>query len=294
MRRILKWAGVLALVLLVVTGAGIGFAWWSAELAMARVYTTSDPPLQLPSDPAAIAHGRHLFDTRGCGECHDALGQGRLVADVDLLARLVAPNITPPALLARGYDADRIAAAIRHAVRADGTPLMFMPSGDWSELSDADTAALVAYMATLPASSNEPGSSEARVLGRVLRLVGAFPLLPAERIDHAPRVREAPAAVVSVAFGEYVARTCTGCHGGDFAGGPAHEPGRPPIANLTPAALGEWSEADFLRAMREGRRPDGRELDPSMPWKVVGRMTDTELRATWLYLQQLPAVAARG
>jgi hypothetical protein len=27
-----------------------------------------------------------------------------------------------------------------------------------------------------------------------------------------------------------------------------------------------------------------------MPWPTVGRMTDDELRAIWLYLQSVPAV----
>ena len=56
-------------------------------------------------------------------------------------------------------------------------------------------------------------------------------------------------------------------------------------ANLTPEAIGDWTEADFFRAMREGRRPDGRGLDPFMPWRSFSAMSDTELSALWLYLQ---------
>jgi hypothetical protein len=70
-------------------------------------------------------------------------------------------------------------------------------------------------------------------------------------------------------------------------------PAEPPYpANLTPdvaTGLGQWSEADFLRVFREGKRPDGSEIKPPMPWQAMGHMTDNELKAIWLYLQSVPA-----
>jgi hypothetical protein len=63
-------------------------------------------------------------------------------------------------------------------------------------------------------------------------------------------------------------------------------------ANLTPdgaTGLGDWTEADFIRALREGKRPDGSSLSPQMPWMAFGQMNDTELKALWLYLQSVPA-----
>ena len=68
----------------------------------------------------------------------------------------------------------------------------------------------------------------------------------------------------------------------------AGPPGLPPAANLTPAGIGRWTEADFARAVRNGRRPDGRQLDEFMPWKVFGGMTDAEIHALWRYLQSVP------
>ena len=72
-------------------------------------------------------------------------------------------------------------------------------------------------------------------------------------------------------------------------------PGTPPefpdAANLTPHADGlkDWTQADFVRAIREGKRPDGRVLNTFMPWPVMKQMSDTELAAIWAYLQTLPA-----
>ena len=37
-----------------------------------------------------------------------------------------------------------------------------------------------------------------------------------------------------------------------------------------------------------GQAPDGVALKVPMPWKTIGRMTDDELHALWLYLQSVP------
>ncbi len=74
---------------------------------------------------------------------------------------------------------------------------------------------------------------------------------------------------------------------------PGTPPSFPDAANLTPAALGSWQLADFRRALREGKRPDGSAIDPFMPWQAMGRMSDEELAAVWAYLQTLPPVASK-
>jgi mono/diheme cytochrome c family protein len=292
MRRVLKFVGGVLLVALLGLAGVFAWAWQRSEAGLARRYAVADPPLQLPGDAVSLARGRHLFETRGCNDCHAAGGVGALVMDAGPVVRVVAPNITPAQLAARGYDAAAIAAAIRHGVRPDGTPLVFMPSHDYATLGDEDTAALVAYLATLPDSGHEPGAIEVRPLGRVLYALGRLPLLPAEMIDHAPRERQAPPVGETIDYGRYVAAVCTGCHGADFAGGAPLALGAPPVANLTPAALGDWRESDFFRVMREGVRPDGRALHPMMPWKAFSTMTETELRAIWLHLRSLPPVAS--
>lgn len=294
MRKVLK--GIGAVLALAVLGLALlfGWAWQRSEAGLARRYAVADAPLVLPTDAAALAHGRHLFESRGCDECHAAGGVGALVMDAGPVARVVAPNITPARLAARGYDADAIAAAIRHGVRPDGTPLVFMPAHDYADLGDADTAALVAHMATLPDSAHDPGATRVRPLGRVLYALGRFPLLPAEHIDHAPRTRVAPPVAATEDYGRYVAAVCSGCHGADFAGGPPLVAGAPPVANLTPSALADWSEADFFRVLREGARPDGRKLHPTMPWQAFSAMTATEMRAMWLFLRSLPPVPPAG
>ena len=52
----------------------------------------------------------------------------------------------------------------------------------------------------------------------------------------------------------------------------------------------KWTEADFLATMRTAKRPDGTEVHPVMP-RTFGNMTDTELKALWMYFKTLPATA---
>jgi mono/diheme cytochrome c family protein len=112
------------------------------------------------------------------------------------------------------------------------------------------------------------------------------------------------------ARGAYLARImdCGGCHTpGAMAGQPdaalslAGSPvgfGVPDIGtfyppNLTPdreTGLGDWSEADIVRAVRTGVRPDGRVLAPAMPWRAYAALTEADARALARYLRSLPPV----
>ena len=132
------------------------------------------------------------------------------------------------------------------------------------------------------------------LLGRVLLLVGALPPADASVVDH---TRPFPAPIppgVTVEYGRYLATVggCVGCHGPGLSGGrvPGVPPDFPPAANITPSGpIGQWSEADFFRALREGKRPNGAEINPFMPWQASGKMTDDEIRAVWQFLKSVPA-----
>jgi len=100
--------------------------------------------------------------------------------------------------------------------------------------------------------------------------------------------------------GEYLAKAagCLGCHteakdkAVPYAGGRAL---KTPFGtfygpNITPhpqAGLGRWSEADFVRAMREGRRPDGAHYFPAFPYTSFTKIVDADLRDLWSYLRSL-------
>jgi cytochrome c553 len=66
-------------------------------------------------------------------------------------------------------------------------------------------------------------------------------------------------------------------------------------ANLTPddTGTGNWTEAQFVKAIREGKSKgmDGaRPLLPPMPWEVVRNMSDEDLKAMFAYLRTVTPV----
>lgn len=93
---------------------------------------------------------------------------------------------------------------------------------------------------------------------------------------------------------------CT-CHTNVEAGGAPLAGGRPMqtpfgvfyTTNITPdreTGIGAWSDADFLRAMREGRAPDGSAYFPTFPYTSFTGMTDADLLDLKAYLFSLAPV----
>jgi len=102
--------------------------------------------------------------------------------------------------------------------------------------------------------------------------------------------------------GEYLAKAggCLGCHTEDKQDAVPYTGGRAlktPFGtfygpNITPhqqAGIGSWTEADFMRAMRHGRRPDGANYFPAFPYPSFTNISDIDLRDLWAYLSTLPA-----
>jgi mono/diheme cytochrome c family protein len=104
--------------------------------------------------------------------------------------------------------------------------------------------------------------------------------------------------------GAYLARAadCVACHtsgGKEYAGGLAI---RLPFGtlystNITPdkeTGIGNYSDQDFLGAVRRGVRRDGVRLYPAMPYASYSYMTDADVLAIKAYLFGLPPVHAKA
>jgi len=100
--------------------------------------------------------------------------------------------------------------------------------------------------------------------------------------------------------GQYLAQAggCMACHTEKTKDAVAYAGGRAlktPFGifygpNITPdpqAGIGRWTEADFVRAMRHGERPDGAYYFPAFPYASFTRISDGDLRDLWAYLQTL-------
>lgn len=243
----------------------------------------------------AIARGEHLVKTRvGCDSCHGADFGGKVVIDQALVGYWAAPNLTTgPGGITRGFSAADWDRAVRHGVRHTGQSSS-MPSTEFLNLSDHELSDIVAYVRSRPPVDRTMKSIR---IGPVFSFVVAFgaDTLPAFEIDHQkPHPTEPPVEAASVELGGHIAQVCRGCHGPQLSGGTvAADPNMPVVANLTPHETGlkGWTEADFFRALREGKRKDGTEIRPQMPWKTYGQMNDVELKALWVYLQGVAPVA---
>jgi len=92
-----------------------------------------------------------------------------------------------------------------------------------------------------------------------------------------------------------VAADCVACHsaigGKPFAGGyPLNSPmGVIYSTNITPsrtAGIGQYTQADFARAVRDGVTPDGTRLYPAMPYTSYAKMTDSDVAALYQYFME--------
>ncbi len=294
MKGLRKWIGLSAAVVLGLVALVAAIVFGLSQARLTHAYVVPVENVEIPTQPVAIAHGHHLAIISGCIDCHGQDLSGRVFFENAMIGRFAAQNLTSGKGGITFTDQDWVR-AIRHGVRPNGTPLLVMPSKQFYALSDADLGALIAYLKTVPAVDSELPASAVSPMGRVLMLVMKdLPLLAAERIAHNAARPPAPHAGVTVEYGKYLAVRCTGCHGETLSGGkiPGTPPDWPPALNLTPypgAAVAEWSEAQFVQTLRTGVTPRGNQFDTKyMPWKVLGQMTDDEIKALWLYLRSLP------
>jgi mono/diheme cytochrome c family protein len=108
-----------------------------------------------------------------------------------------------------------------------------------------------------------------------------------------------------VGRGAYLAKAadCEVCHtaedGPPYAGGRAFKTQfgtlySPNITADSETGIGDWSDADFIRAVHKGVAKDGSHLYPAFPYESYTLIADDDVRAIKAYLFSLPAVHARA
>ena len=277
-------------------------------------YKATPPVLNVERTPERVARGKKLSALM-CAGCHENASTGQLtgkhLADLpSVFGDVFSANITqhPDQGIGSWTDGE-LAYLLRTGIRRDG---QYLPP--WMikvpHLSDEDMASLIAYLrsdapAVAAAAVAKAGTTRPSLLSKVLTHTIMKPLpYPTQPI--APPVKND-----RVAYGRYltVALDCFSCHSADFKKVDILNPEKSTgfmgggntligvegheilSANLTPdeaTGIGSWSEANFVRALLEGFRPDGRALRyPMMPKREIDA---DEAGAIYAYLRTVPKI----
>jgi len=238
-----------------------------------------------------------------CGNCHTTVGPEGPVPGMEMAGGMpikekaftaYASNITPDKETGIGaWTDEEIIAAIREGRRPDGSIIgPPMPIGLYRGISDRDAKALVAYLRQVPPVKNAVPKSEY-----------SFPLPP----SYGPPVGQVSDVDPSdtLAYGAYLAGPaghCIECHSPPGANGVPdlanklgaggfefHGPWGVSVSpNITPKALGSWSDAEIKKAITAGIGRDGRRLMPPMGFAYYATMREEDLDAILVYLRSLP------
>jgi mono/diheme cytochrome c family protein len=274
----------------------VGAVFAISSRKISRTWPPTDiRPVTIPHDSAALARGAHLGEAVAkCVHCHGDDLSGKMFIDDPAFGRIPAPNLT------RGkgghgmaYTDQDLVRLLRRGIKLDGRAAVIMPADVYQFLGDADLGAIIAWVRSKPPVEHEWPAATFGPVARVLLALGQ-PIFPADRIvANNLAIAPAPASGPTAEYGRYLAQIggCTNCHNPSMSGGKTGgDPKAPPAANLTPGGIGGWTEADFVKVLRTGKRyGDNAPINNDfMPWVESGHMTDEEIHAVWLYLQTLP------
>ncbi|MES1176366.1 MAG: c-type cytochrome [Myxococcales bacterium] len=310
LKKLLKWLGSGVAALLVIVAGLLLYVQLDGLPHFQRV----TPPRHVEVTAARVERGRKLASLL-CVHCHLDASTGRLSGKVmaDLppeFGTVVSKNITQSRSKGIGGWSDgQLAYLLRTGIRPDGRyvpPYMIkLPHA-----SDEDLDSIIAFLHSsdpmlAPAEVDPPGVTQPSLLVKALAhtVMGPLPF-PARAIS-------TPSRDDRVAYGRYLVYSldCYSCHSADFksvnimspplsegylGGGNKllDEQGHTVYsANLTPdptTGIGRLSEAEFVRTLRYGLRPDGSTLH--YPMTPMPSLDDDDARAIYAYLSTVPAL----
>lgn len=311
MKRILKFVGILLLLLILSVGGLAAYV----KLALPNIEA---PDLVVEVTPEKVERGKYLAThVMACMDCHskrdfskfsgppvaDSWGSGgdKFGHEMGLPGEIFIPNITPSKLA--DWTDGELYRAITSGVAKDGRALFnIMPYQAYGMADKRDIEAVIAYIRSIQPVDNEVAP---RILDfPVNLLVNTIPV-PA---DHKP----IPDKSNTIEYGRYLTTVagCVDCHT------PMSSPGKLDITrafaggfefqfpdgsvvrsvNITPHAtgLGAWSKDMFVNKFKgynlETFTPANvapGEFNTVMPWTMYAGMTEEDLGAIFEYLRTL-------
>ena len=227
-------------------------------------------------DISKVFHGERLSWVLGCKGCHGAKLQGANVTKDDPnFGDMNAPNLT---LLMAKYSDAELDKLIRHGQPKDGREFWFMPVESYQFLSDADLAALIAYLRTykpqgaqLPPIRIGPGLRDQTAKGILLDAQG---MLKRYRDQPPPDLGE------SQAYGRHLARiVCAECHNSSLQGFEGFTP------NLDIAGAYNAAELETLLTTGKGKSKSDLGLMSDQAKDRFAKLTSGERQAIIAYVK---------
>jgi mono/diheme cytochrome c family protein len=270
-------------------------------------FAANDSRLSGQGDPE---RGRMVFAAGDCASCHATPGQndrlklGGGLALASPFGTFRVPNISPDPVDGIGsWSVSDLANAMIGGVSPQHThyyPVFPYPS--FTGMKPADIRDLMSYLRTLPPVTGRPPPHDLFLLFRIRRFIGIWKLL----FFHRGRVAGQPSDDPVRERGRYLVETighCAECHSSRnvfaaikpqtrFAGGP--DPANTGfVPNITPARIGNWSEADIAETLRSGNTPNHGRVGSSMAEVVTNTamLPQTDRDAIARYIKSLPARA---
>lgn len=310
MKRIFKILGILIGLGVLILAGGATYI----QVTGIPTYKVDPPDLKVTADSLMIVEGKRLA-TMVCSKCHMA-STGRLEghAMIDLPAQFGkawTANITRDTKYGAGrYTDGELAYFLRTGIKRDGNYAPpWMPK--FPHLSDYDLHSVIAYLRSDapeldPVAKAQP-PCQPSFLAKFLSHVAFKPLPFPEKPVLAPPTTD------KVAYGKYLCTAkveCFSCHSPSFETTNIMEPEKTPgyfsggnampnlegeiilTRNLTPdkeTGLGNWTEEQFIKAVRFGQRDNKPAL--RYPMEPFPPLTDEEASAIWAYLQTIPPVS---
>jgi len=254
--------------------------WAGLFLAMLLVSCGRPDPIGFAEQsPDPVKHGERVSRLLGCSGCHGKDLTGQQWSEPEF-GTVWTANLT---VAAAEYDDAQLKAMIVGGKKPDGTPLWDMPSHLFTRLSDADMAAVIAFIRSKPKTGKAHPAPAFGPLAKKEMAEGSY-VSSAALVERHGKAWP-PDAGPEHQLARYMVRaTCAECHEMNLRGGTPY-PGADPRPDLRIAA--SYDLKDFQRLLHTGIAPGERKLG-LMGEMARGRYTvfsDAEMAAIHAYLK---------
>ena len=305
---------LLVIIIIIVAVVGV-FALYVSQRSIPKYAPPKKIEAKVEITPERVAQGQKLA-TMLCHSCHYNENTdeftGRELTDIPQFGKIYSANITHDSIVGIGNwsDGDLIY-FIRTGIKPDGQYVPpYMPK--LIHISDEDLKSIIAFLRSdnnwVKANTTHMPKSDPSFLSKFLVTIGA--MKPFEYPGHA---LPGPDTTNKVEWGKYITLyqlECYTCHSQSFAKNDYYEPEKSPgffgggnemydlngnkiySLNITQdksTGIGNWSEADFIKAVKTGILPNNQ---PALrnPMQPYANLSDEEVSAIYAFLKTVPPI----